>query len=862
MPLHLITLITMKKILNPRSLFSAFALTAICLAASCSTSEKTLQAAPQNASAVSVKLSENGRALLPIILSDKASEAEKTAAQTLAEYLKRITGGEFKVETAAAPLTGSTPGIAVGVASNFSDAPAALKTDDATKQEDYLLRSHAAGVLLIGASEKGVQHAVWDFLYRLGYRQFFPGETWEVIPSTPSLSVAVNVLEHPDYYARRIWPGFGALPENRESYAAWEARNRMGSGVELRTGHAYGAIIHRNKAAFAAHPEYLTKPGGDKFCVSDPGLQKLVIDDALAQFEKDPTLQSVSLDPSDGGGWESDSCPDAKEIGSVTDRAITLANVVAEAVSRKYPDKFIGLYAYNEHSPPPTIKVHPRVVVSIATGFIRGGYSMDELLKGWSEKAKLLGIREYYSVRTWDNELPGRSRGSNLDYLAKTLPDFHAKNARFFTSETSDSWGMNGLGHYIAARLLWDVNQAQNIDALTNDFLEKAFGSAKKPMVEFYNLINGANKPLLSADLIGRLYRQLNEAMQSTPDAKVRARLNDLALYVRYVELFSEYSQANGAARQAAFEKLLRFSWRIRTTHMEHTLALWRDLDGRDKTIKIPEEAGWRIPEPQNPWKSSEPFSEADIQTFISQGIANNKLLEFTPQQFSDELIPATPLQLSSGKPGSYALTRNSQDFYTWVEKAPATIELESKAGQIYQDRGPAKIELFPLAEAEMKSVASAEVAPDKTAHTIQLQTTFPGLHRINLTDGSAGTSLKWAEGTPMTIESSLENPNKFAGGRWTMYFYVPKGASIVGGFRNTGAGQIRDADGKPVLTFVAENNPGYWSVPVAPGQDGKLWQLYSVSGQVMLMTTPPYLARSAEELLLPREVVEKDAAH
>jgi hypothetical protein len=29
-----------------------------------------------------------------------------------------------------------------------------------------------------------------------------------------------------------------------------------------------------------------------------------------------------------------------------------------------------------------------------------------------------------------------------------------------------------------------------------------------------------------------------------------------------------------------------------------------------------------------------------------------------------------------------------------------------------------------------------------------------------------------------------------------------------------------------------------------------------------MLMTTPPYLARSAEELLLPREVVEKDAAH
>jgi hypothetical protein len=850
----------MHTFLNRRFLFLVFALAAILLASCGTTSKPALQAAPQTVAATSVKLAENGRALLPIVISDKAGEAEKTAAQTLAEYLKKITGGDFKVETSSAPLTASTPGIALGVAANFSDAPANLKTDDATKQEDYLLRSHPAGVLLIGVSDKGVGHAVWDFLYRLGHRQFFPGEVWEVVPSTPSLSTAVNVFEHPDYYARRIWPGFGYLPENRESYEAWNTRNRMGSGVELRTGHSYGAIIHRHQAEFAAHPEYLTKPGGDKFCVSNPGLQKLVIDDALAQFEKDPTLQSVSLDPSDGGGWESDSCPDAEKIGSVSDRAITLANVVAEAVSKKYPDKFVGLYAYNEHSPPPTIKVHPRVVVSIATSFIRGGYSVDQLFTGWSEKASLLGVREYHSVRTWDNELPGRSRGSNLDYLSKTIPDFYAKKARFYTSETSDSWGMNGLGQYISARLLWDTSEAKNVDALTNDFLEKAFGPAKKPMSEFYNLINGANKPLLSADLIGRLYRQLDAAYKSTPDAKVRARLHDLALYVRYVELFSAYSQERGAARQAAFEKLLRFSWRIRTTHMEHTLALWRDLDNRDKSVTIPEEAGWRIPEPKNPWKSSEPFSDADVQTFISEGIANNKLLEFTPQQFSADLVPATPLKLSADKPGGFAMIRGSQDFYTWVEKAPAIIALESTAGLIYGNRGAAKLELFPLAEAEMKSVANAEVAPDKAAHTVQLQTTLPGLQRLNVTDGSAGTSLNWPAGTPMTVESSLENSNKFAGGRWTMYFYVPRGTKVVGGFRSTGAGQIKDADGKAVLTFGAENNPGYWSVPVAPGQDGKLWQLYSVSGDVMLMTTPPYLARSGEELLLPKEVVEKDA--
>jgi hypothetical protein len=841
--------------------FSIFALAAILLASCGPTSKPALQAAPQSATAVSVKLAENGRALLTIVISDKASEREKAAAQTLADYLKKITGGDFKVETSATLLAGSTPGLALGVASHFGDAPAPLKTDDPTRQEDYLLRSHKAGVLLIGASELAVEDAVWDFLYRLGYRQFFPGEKWEVIPTAGNLSIAVNALEHPDYYSRRIWAGFGYLPENRADIAAWNARNRAVEGIDLSTGHSYGGIIHRHQAEFAAHPEYLTRPGSGKFCVSNPGLQKLVIDDALAQFEKNPALQSISLDPSDGGGWESDSCPDATIYTSVTDRAITLANVVAEAVTKKYPDKFIGLYAYNEHSPPPTIQVHPHVVVSIATSFIRGGYTLDQLFTGWSAKASQLGVREYYSVNTWDRDLPGRARGGNLDYLQKTIPEFHAKKARFLTAESSDNWGPNGLGYYIASRLMWDTGEAARVEELKTDFLQKAFGPASAPMAEFYRLIDGSNKPLLSADLIGRLYRQLDAAYRSTPDAATVARLDDLALYVRYVELYAEYSQAGGAARQAAFEKLMRFSWRIRGTQMVHSYALWRDLANRDKTVKFPEDAGWKIPEPKNPWKSSEPFSHGDIQKFIGEGIATNKLLDFVPVQFSDDLVPATPLKLSSGKPGGFNMIRGSQDFYTWVEKAPATITLQAVGGQIYKDRGEAKFELFPIAEAEMKSVAAAGVAPDKEAHEVQLKTTFPGLHRLNVSDGAAGTSLNWPTGAALTVESSLENPPHFAGGRWTMYFYVPKGTKVIGGYRTAGAGQLLDPDGKSVLKFTAEGNPGYWSTPVAPGQDGKLWQLSSISGGVLLMTTPPYLARSADELLLPKEVVEKDAA-
>ena len=67
-----------------------------------------------------------------------------------------------------------------------------------------------------------------------------------------------------------------------------------------------------------------------KVCTSNPDLRKLVATDALAQFEKDPARDSVSVDPSDGGGWCE--CPECKHLGSVSDRALTLANEVAAAV--------------------------------------------------------------------------------------------------------------------------------------------------------------------------------------------------------------------------------------------------------------------------------------------------------------------------------------------------------------------------------------------------------------------------------------------------------------------------------------------------------------------------------------------------
>ncbi|NBV23109.1 MAG: DUF4838 domain-containing protein [Proteobacteria bacterium] len=800
-----------------------------------------------------VELAWAGKPMQAVVIAAKASTRVQQAAKTLAAHLSRITGGEFQVQ----PGDGQTE-LALGLVTDFPALNVAdrFHPEDPTKLEDYLLRTHTRGALLVGATDLAVEHAIWDFLHTLGYRQFFPGKHWEVVPSRRDLSVTLDRFEHPSYYSRRIWYGFGAWDYAEQPYRDWCTKNRAVAGIELHTGHAYDGIIKRNKAAFDTHPEYYGLFNGQrrstKICIGNPAVRKLVVADAQAQFEKNPELQSVSVDPSDGGGWCE--CEDCKKLGSISDRALTLANEVAAGLTGKNADKLVGMYAYSQHSPPPSLKAHPRVVVSTATAFITGGFSVDQLLAGWGKQTSMLGIREYYSVNTWDRDLPGAARGGRVDYLKRSIPHFHEQGARFLSAESSDNWGPNGLGYYVASRILWDVREANRTDALVADFLEQSFGPARAPMTKFYELLTAEKRPPLCDDLLGRMFQLLSEARKLTTDPAIHARLDDLTLYTRYVELWLDYSTASGTARQSAFEQLIRHTYRMRGTMMVHAKALYRDLDNRDKSVNIPSEARWNVPEVKNPWKKSDPFPREELDDLARRGIANHQLLAFAPIGFSATLVPAAALQLTAPKPGNFGgMSRGTRTYHTWVAKAPATLKFTAAAGLIYNSRGAAKLDLFPEAEPEGKAVAHAEVAPDKAEHAVEFTTTFTGLHRLVVNDSAAGTAVNLPEGMPVVVQSSFDEPAAFHG-RWTLAFYVPPGTKIVGGFAS-GPGTLVDGEGKKVHEFDAK--PGYFSIPVAKDQDGKLWQFQNTAGSRLLMTVPPYLARSGSELLLPQEVLK-----
>jgi hypothetical protein len=829
-------------------------------------------------SAEEVALAVNGKAQLPVVLSEQASDRVRDVASILNEYLQRITGAKFVIANGE-----QSRGLFVGTFSDFPSQKlkARFEPNDTARREEYLLRSDSHGVWLIGATDLAVEHAVWDLLHRVGYRQFFPGETWEVVPAIRQLSIDVDTFESPDYLARRIWYGYGPWDYNVKPYEQWCVRNRCVPGIQLSTGHAYDRIVKASRKEFDLHPEYWPlldgqrKPvGNPKPCLSNPAVRSLFVRNALEQFEKEPSLDSVSMDPSDGGGWCQ--CENCAKLGSISDQAVTLANEVAVAINQRYPGKLVGMYAYNYHSPPPTVRVQPQVVISVATAFLKGGLQLDDIISGWAVRGATLGIREYYGVNVWDRDLPAAARGGNLDYLRRTIPEFHAKGAKFMSAESSDNWGPNGLGYFLASRMLWDVKQAEHGDALVDDFLSRCFGPAKEPMREFYQQLNGAQSHLVFDDQLGRMFRSLEAAKQQLAGAsdldpqerkQIDARLNHLILYSRYVDLFDRYRYAKDATRQSAFESMIRHSYRMRHTMMVHAKAIYRDVVARDKQVSIPPGATWTVPEQQNPWKSSKPFTAVELASYVREGIEGRPLLEldFEPVAFSEDLVPADTLKLDDVKPGVAQRGRGLRSFYTFIEQAPVTVSLRITGGLIahYRDRGNVRVELWKIGgssstgERETLTTTDQSVPPDGKTRTVSLPAKERGLYRIDVSDGGDLTSVDWLPGQRICFKSSLDAPIK-TNGRWSLYFYVPRGTRTIGLHAGSG-GRILGPGGKERLNLEGQT-AGYHSIPVPAGDDGRLWKIQGASGAIRLLTVPPYLARSTDELLLPRAVVERDA--
>jgi len=822
-----------------------------------------------------VVLAKGGAAQMDVVVAAGADEATREAAASLAEMLSKISGGSFQVVEGD-----GTTGLAVGTFADFPQLGLAEMFDaaDPIRREEYVLRTHEnGGVWLIGATPLGARHAVWDLLHELGYRQFFPGPTWEVIPEEPDLRIAVDRFASPDYIVRRIFYQYGSYRE-RALFDDWVKKNRAGlEGFNLRTSHIWQGIVNSNRELFLENPDWLAMRDGQrrsifrsddenrvvstiKFNLGNPDLRKFLVQNALERLENLPDRDSITMDPSDGGGWcESE---EANALGSISDQLVTAVNEVAEAISEVSPGTKVGIYAYHQHSLPPSIPVHPAVVVSVATNLTSGGLTTLQLKEGWRDQGATIGTRGYWSIYTWHRDLPGGSRAADPPTLAADLRRYHRAGSRLMIAEGADNWGPCGLGYYAGSRVMWDLSEENRLEEIEEDFLTRAFGPAKEPMRVFYRLLRGGrHRQPLSEDLVGRMFRALAEARVLTQDPSIQERLDDLVLYTRYVELYRAYAEAEGEERQKPFEEMSAHALRMRDRGMVHSMAVHRDLPRRDSNVSVPEEMVYNLrTRDTNPWLLQPPFNPAEIDRMVTEGIAANEPAPFESIAFSEDLVPALPLLETAGQePVDLAEAdpfrgggRGNAFYYLWVPKGIDRVVVRSNAMRLYSLYHPESSE-DPVSTVDLSEFRHEENPAERT---IELPTTESGLHELRIS--GRFQPLEW---TQEEVLVSVRSPGFPHAGASQYYFYVPKGTKVIGGSVPAGRGFIADANGTTLFDFkeVEGRRATHFSFPVPEGQDGKFWTAQNIAG-LRLLTVPPYFARVPQQLLLPVEVVEADS--
>ncbi len=580
------------------------------------------------------------------------------AVGELSNCLEQITGDQFTVGKEDAP---------VGIVLARADAPglalAGLKALEGKGPEAFLIQSDGMNKLyLIGNSDLGIQHAVYTYLDLLGCRWFFAGDNWTIIPQRAGLGVKISVLSYPAFHSRSFF-GSGGIDslchrydpkaEATGRWKKWIERNRFGGSYTLR-GHYYQDFINKNKALFQAHPEYrpevkgkrvpFTKPEVMKLCYSNPDVIDLFVKDRVAACKdiiakQAPTgIFPISVEPSDG--YDHCECTNCVKLGSITDRVFSLANHVARAIRPLSPYAYVSLYAYNMHSPPPTIAIESNVIVQVAAyGFNTSGLPADQLIQAWGKKCDTLGVYDYWCIPQWGHDAPYLNFN---DGYPKRVKFWYENKVRNFNLETTYSSGAVGPALYMVSRLGWEPEQ--DSDAIYEDFYAKAFGRARLPMQRM--LERWASSWKLNQPEIADSFRDIDEALSLAADPAVKRRVNDYLGYVEYLRLRYEYLNTDRVKERPLWiercRKLIHHLYRIQHSCFNHTVWTSGVLFWGTQGVNRPtNEEQLDVPV----MRSSVPLSETELKTILREGRKNYAPVEYDRKVYTNaDWVPLRPV--------------------------------------------------------------------------------------------------------------------------------------------------------------------------------------------------------------------------
>ncbi|MHB0937203.1 MAG: DUF4838 domain-containing protein [Armatimonadota bacterium] len=406
----------------------------------------------------------------------------------------------------------------------------------------YRLRTAGKNLIIESATLDGLRNGVYGLLTdHLDCHWFQPGQLGEEIGIPKDHRVRLPALNE-------VW-GSAWFSTNGVSWGReprWDRRLRsVINRGRLRFGHSWHGYINASEYPYEKFPEYYARDRQGKIrkrdegwtstnlCSTNPAVIEIVARKVNAYFEKNPDAIVASLDPNDYAPLcLCDRClaldkqyGQTKEDGTeAADRLLHFSREIYDRLKPEYKDKFLGILVYGyQIELPKSAKAHPHHAGYICNMPWTYDHSRPfndptsplnrhfaDLITGWGGMLGQIGFRDYYGH--WAFFGPW----AMVSKLREDLPAFREMGGTYLILECQPNFPAQGLNHYIAGRLCWDIDA--DVDLLLEEFFTRYYGPAAEPMREywlgaerFYNLERPSTTAMPRVALRPEFWRELGD---------------------------------------------------------------------------------------------------------------------------------------------------------------------------------------------------------------------------------------------------------------------------------------------------------------------------------------------------------------
>jgi len=491
-----------------------------------------------------IVLVDNGKPFGPILISPNCSPRTREAVEDLKSYFKKISGAEFKIETAD-PNRIPAKAIWIGYHKNFDKI--FKKVDPELKLEEIRIIANQNHLAIFGddgpnakvqdiiiegdvfanaQASYGTINAIYCFIQDfLGVRWFWPGELGEDILENEDI-----ILDPIDFsYQPQMITRFGVMgmirPGRRPRFSEsdlWSVRQRLFySSTQVNFGHPFKDWWEKYSknfpSIFALTEKGDRKPLGIeervKLCVSNNEIEQIWLDDLTSILKENPFNKFFNVGENDSYHTGHCVCDNCRKLDAVSildeekivsDRNVYFANKLHKALQNKY-GKNAGmkvLYcAYGNCRPLPLkAKLNPEIgIVSVANFHLRRKASLDpeqnihiEQYLNWSKQSNTVFWRPNLGDPvglTWGfYDVAFSQSFENFKFVAEN----NCKGVYFDLFR--EHWSTQGIQYYVDAQLAW--NPYANKDVLLNDYFTRLYGPAHSEMKNFWMLVENTRNGL------------------------------------------------------------------------------------------------------------------------------------------------------------------------------------------------------------------------------------------------------------------------------------------------------------------------------------------------------------------------------